>query len=252
MDKRGLTTDPNREFGTTAKRWESLGPTQKPSPYATASWKYLQNFQTEVIEVRTAETVVYDNGADFNVYLYPIVWDGGLFNPAAPPSVILDSGGFDSGGGAIDFKTIITATVYVYDSLASYPNVNGLNSIILSSGDLATDPEALLILTESGFSFNTEVHAQTSNDNPPGKLLGELNYTVDDARVEITSWSHYNWMDSTPVEKAFKAMLSGLPQCATDVYVKDDPTAFWISLGFRYENKGDEELKFFPVTYRGY
>ncbi len=282
MDKRGLTTDPNRNFGAASEWWESLGPTQKPAPYAAASWKYLQSFKVEVVEVPGAAGVVYDNGTIFANYLYPIVWDGGLFNPAVAPEVILDSGGFDSSGGIVDFETTTLATVFVYDSLASYPDVNGLSAITLDLGDLAIDPaegtlvsvttegdldietedgedmaadppaSLTLLNTESDLTFTIEATAQTKDDTPPGTMLGQLDYTLTNKRVDIVGWSHYNWEDAKPVKQAFKAMINSLPQCVEGVYVKDSPTAFWTDLGFRFENKGDEELKFFPVRYRGY
>ena len=254
MDKRGLTTDPNRNIGATPEWWESLGPTQKPSPYAYASWKYLQSFTTEITEIPGVVTLVYDNGTVFADYLYPIVWDGGLFNPVVPPAVILDSGGFNSSGGIVDFETTTFATVFVYDSLASYPDVNGLSAIELDLGDLATDPPGSLqlLLTESGLTIGFEATAQTADDTPPGTMLGQLDYTLTDKRVDVIGWSHYNWEDATPVKQAFKAMINGLPNCVEGVYVKDSPTAFWTDLGFRFQNKGDTELKFFPVRYRGY
>ena len=254
MDKRGLTTDPNRNFGTKDKWWESLGPTQRPSPYAYASWKYLQSFNTEIVEVPVEAEVVYDNGAVFADYLQPIVWDGGLFNPVAPPTVILNGGGFNSGGGTVDFETTTFATVYVYDSHASFPDVNGLSAIVLSEGDLSTDPEAdsLFITTEDGFLFSAEITAQTGNDTPPGTMLGQLDYTLTNKRVDLIGWSHYNWEDATPVRQAFKAMINSLPNCVEGVYVENSPEAFWTDLGFRFVNKGDVELKFFPVRYRGY
>jgi len=282
MDKRGLTTDPNRNFGSKPEWWETLGATQRPSPYAMASWKYLQDFVTEVIEVEGAPLFVYDNGTVFADYLYPIVWDGGLFNPVVPPTTILDGGGFNSSGSILDFETTTFATVYVYDSLASYPDVNGLSAIELDVGDLATDPgegvsqflsaedgtaletedqedmsidppgSLQLLLTEDGFALGFEATAQTADDTPPGTLLGQLDYTLNKERVDVIGWTHYNWEDSTPVKQAFKAMVNSLPNCVEGVYVKDDPTAFWTSLGFKFVEKGDTELKFFPVSYRGY
>jgi hypothetical protein len=254
MDKRGLTTDPNRNFGTKSQWWESLGATQKPSPYASASWKYLQSFKSELIEVIVTPTVVYDNGQQFADYLYPIVWDGGLFNPVVAPEVVLDGGGFNSSGEIVDFEKTTFATVYVYDSFASYPDTSGLSAIVLNFGELATDPESgsLLLATEDGLTFSSEVPAQTPDDTPPGTMLGQLDYTLTNKRVELIGWSHYNWEDAAPVKQAFRAMISSLPQCVEGVYVKDSPTAFWTDLGFRFVNKGDEELKFFPVRYRGY
>jgi hypothetical protein len=250
MDRRGLTTDPNADVA--GKWWANLGPTQKPSPYATASWRYLQDYQVDVIEVPTTPTVVYDNGNVFSEYNQPIDWDGGLFNPPTPPETVLDGGGFNSNGQIVIFDKITFATVYVYDLAASYPDVRGLDKVILDTGDLATDPNAEVILTESGFSFYSEVPAQTVNDTPPGTCLGTLSYTIDNERVDIQSWEHYNWQDASPVKQAFRAMVRSLPECVESVHVKDSPTAFWVDLGFRYVNKGDTELKYQPVTYRGY
>jgi hypothetical protein len=254
MDKRGLTTDPNRNFGAATEWWESLGPTQKPSPYAYASWKYLQDYAVDIVEVPGEVTLVYDNGTSFPDYLYPIVWDGGLFNPVMAPTVVLDGGGFNSSGNIVEFEATTFATVYVYDSLASYPDVKGLNSIIINIGTVSTDPESSSqnIAAENNDTFFAEAPAQTVDDTPPGTMLGELSYTLTNRRVDLVAWSHNNWMDATPVRRAFQAMISSLPSCVDGVYVKDDPTAFWTDLGFKTVSKGDTELKFFPVRYRGY
>ncbi len=124
----------------------------------------------------------------------------------------------------------------------------------MSQGDLATDPElnSKVITIEDDFGFFSERNAQTADDTPPGTLLGQLDYTLQDDRVDVVSWSHYNWQDAAPVRQAFKAMVNSLPQCVDGIYVKDSPTAFWTDLGFRTQTKGDTELKFLPVTYRGY
>ena len=256
MYNRGFTVDPNANLVPTGvardeKWWESLGPTQKPSPYAAASWKYLQDYHVDVIEVPAIPAVVYDNGDVFSAYNPTPIWDGGLFNPPTPPLVVLDGGGYTQ-GRIVVFDKITFATVYVYDSLASYPSVKGLNSIILNTGDLATDPDADILTTETGLSFFGEQPAQTFDDTPPGTCLGTLSYTLHDERVDIESWEHYNWQDASPVKQAFRAMVRSLPECVKSVHVKDDPTAFWVDLGFRYVDKGDTELKYQPVTYRGY
>ena len=254
MDRRGLTTDPNASGIGTKKWWETLGPTQKPSPYATASWRYYQDFTVDIIEVPAVPAVVYDNGTDFTKPLYATVWDGGYFNPAVPPQVILDGGGFNGDGNIVIFTKKTFATVYVYDAAASFPDVRGLNAVILNEGDLSTDPEldSKFITTEDGFSFFSERPCQVADDTPPGTLLGQLDYTLTDTRVDVVSWSHYNWQDAAPVKQAFRAMTRSLPQCVDGIYVKDSPTAFWTDLGFRTQAKGDTELKFLPVTYRGY
>ena len=253
MDKRGLTVDPNAsKVAGNEKWWESLGPTQRPSPYAAASWRYLQDYHVDITEVPAIPAVVYDNGDVFSQYNQPIDWDGGFFNPPAPPFVVLDGGGYNEHGQIVVYDKTTFATVYVYDQAASYPDVRGLNKIILNTGDLSTDPDADVLLTESGYSFYGEQPAQTWDDTPPGTCLGTLSYTLTETRVDIQSWEHYNWRDASPVKQAFRAMINSLPQCVESVHVKDDPTAFWVDLGFRYVDKGDTELKYQPVTYRGY
>ncbi len=72
MDRRGLTTDPNASGTGDKKWWENLGPTQHPSPYATASWRYYQDYIVDIVEIPAAGAVVYDNGADFTKPVYPL------------------------------------------------------------------------------------------------------------------------------------------------------------------------------------
>ena len=45
MDKRGLTTDPNRERNTADEWWNELDSTLGPSPYSTAAWTYWHDFE---------------------------------------------------------------------------------------------------------------------------------------------------------------------------------------------------------------
>lgn len=47
MDRRGFTIDPNREEFDQNYWWDIVGPTDSPSPYATASWVYLQDYIEE-------------------------------------------------------------------------------------------------------------------------------------------------------------------------------------------------------------
>ncbi len=208
MDKRGYTVDPNRDSCKELDWYEQIGPTQRPSPYATASWVYLQKYVVEMVRgCGTEESLIFDNYSNFSVWLYDFILNGGEFNHDRTDAPVYDS------GAALNTPFIkhIFASVKVYDSLASYPG---------DCGDLEVDP---------GFP-------------PPGDLLGELSYEMVDCKVFITDWSHYNWMDDTPVRKAFKAMVNSLPAQVSEVTVRDTPHAFWTSLGFIQKKKGDQIL----------
>lgn len=82
MDERGLTIDPNRDPLDPTGWWEEIGATQKPSPYRTASWAYVQEHHKEPAIIPT---------------------------PGTDPPVGIET-------------NRIFATVYVYDSKASSPD----------------------------------------------------------------------------------------------------------------------------------
>lgn len=161
MDDRGLTIDPNRDIYEELQWWEQIGPTQRPSPYATASWTYWHDLDTESLIV-------------------------------GPDALVRHH----------------FCSVKVYDGHASDP-APGL---------------------DDDYSENR------------GHLLGEINYEILGSLLTITDWSHYNWHDATPVKRAFKVLIKDVPDCVETIMVKDSPTAFWVHLGFRYVDKGDNML----------
>jgi len=317
MDRRGYTVDPNRDACAAPAWYEKIGPTQKPSPYATASWVYLQKYVVELVGSCGSSTssLVFDNYIDFNVWLYDFVLNGGEFYQDRSTAPIYD------GGTVFNTEYIkhIFASVKVYDSLASWPGdygdldidlgLLGIDSdqnpvqvpIVISPENLLgfdngdqmqvpiPNPQAIydgglfsqwgqgIVLDSAQYQVINGVqqivqlvdtvfidgslvqadgdpndldfieltrNAVPADDTPPGDLLGELNYEMVNCKVRITDWSHYNWMDDTPVRKAFKAMVNSLPQDVDkdDISVRDAPHAFWTSLGFIQRNKGDEIL----------
>lgn len=168
------------------------------------------------------------------------------------------------------------ARVLVYDQLADSPGVIPL--IPQPLGVLATDPniddplgidptsdelgsEQLGILQDV-ISINLSpspleiecdgdflgdiieaVRASTPyDDRPPGTLLGSVSYEVFGDVATITDWEHLNWQDDTPVRKAVQLVINELPDCVKKVRVLDGPRAFWTSLGFLPDYKGDQYL----------
>ena len=314
MDKRGYTIDPNRDSCQELQWYEEIGPTQRPSPYATASWVYLQKYVVEIVRgCGTEESLIFDNYSNFSVWLYDFILNGGEFYQDRTNAPVYDAGTAFS----TSFIKHIFASVKVYDSLASYPGDEGdlevdLGFLLIDSDEqpveipVVISPEAIFgfdngnniqipipnpqVIYDSGdftqwglgitldgaqyqvnngtqqitqlvevtYVDGSELEADgdpdggsiieiakssvASDDIPPGDLLGELNYEMLDCKVFITDWSHYNWMDDTPVRKAFKAMVNSLPTQVSEVSVKDNPHAFWTSLGFVQREKGDHTL----------
>ena len=141
MDRRALTVDPNASAvaRSAPKWWKEIGSTQKPSPYATASWVY-RRYSNFEYETQPADVLpdVFDNWTDFSVNVYPTVLDGGLFSATAPPPNVYDEGGFD-GEGPVDFVKHYFSSIKVYDFLASHPGK--YEDIIIGTGLLAIDSD---------------------------------------------------------------------------------------------------------------
>ena len=213
MDPRGLTSDPNAPLGP-PKWWQDLGSTLGRQPYEDRDWVYLQEFEfTTVEELYYGTYNVYDNGADFSIYLYPLVLDGGTIgNPAA--RVDIDSGGFTD-AGRTEFVRTTLAEIVVYDSEASRPT-KGLISNIEVDGRPAT----------------------FLDDTIPGQALGRLDYSIRGTRLEIENWNHYGWYNSEPVVKAFQSMMVSIPKSVRTIEVVNDPDSFWIAQGFKRDEKG--------------
>ena len=314
MDKRGYTIDPNRDPCEELSWYEKIGPTQRPSPYATASWVYLQKYVVEMVDAcGTGQSFIFNNYGSFSTWLYDFVLNGGALNQTDVDTAFIKH---------------IFASVQVWDSLASFPGIYqdtevDLGFLLIDSDEqpievpVVISPESLVTLDNGGniqipipnplviydsgnfaqwglgitidgaqyqISNGTQqivelvdvVYADGSNlaadgdpdggdlieitrtavpadDNPPGTMLGELNYEMVNCEVYITDWSHYNWMDDTPVRKAFQAMVNSLPREVSQVTVRDNPHAFWTSLGFIQKGKGDHVLFYSdPKAYKPY
>lgn len=94
MDPRAYTYDPNAlladRFPEDEKWWHDLGPTRKPSPYATATWTFYQEVQ---VEQEILPNFVDDTGLDRIVdrYFATIgVYDGRASFPGNYNELLLD------------------------------------------------------------------------------------------------------------------------------------------------------------------
>ena len=135
MDKRGLTVDPNADALHPAW-YESLGPSQQPSPYATASWAYRHDWVTEDDATLTTEPIEYefDNGDNFSSPTKAQVLDEAFFNTPRAGALILDEGGFSQTGDPVAFKKRYFGSVKVYDTWASYPNPSRPEQRVIQNG----------------------------------------------------------------------------------------------------------------------
>ena len=261
--------------------WETIGG-DGPKPYATASWQYYQQF-SEIEEFVPVSLKLFLN---FDEELYPrlyglrVIPDSGSFGQPGPREI------YDSAFYSGDLRGILMtrklARVFVYDSLASSPGIlplipQGIGIISTDpngAGDpLETDPLGDDIGAEASGVLTATVNADTgpvasdeiacdgaldgvlleaarpsnkSDDRPPGTLLGSVSYELFNDVITITDWEHLNWMDDTPVRKAVQVILNEMPNCVKEVKVLDPPHAFWTSLGFKANYKGDSYVHFYP------
>ena len=319
MDKRGLTVDPNRDVFADLKWYDTLGQTQKPSPYATASWQYFHTFEkiTELDPNGVLTDLLFDGGDNFAQNAYQTILDAGVNFPNPGASLEYYENGLygDLLTGLVDddptLRESITryfASVKVFDEAASAPESQTVFDIlaidaffdsvvilepidpndlsIFDNGDLITDPvpnpgsvydggtfaqigqgidldEALFVFSNNPALFRVqeitadaddglpllaedgeelEIGTYLLDEEPRGTLLGEINYEITGPLLNITDWSHYNWHNSKPVEKAFSVLLAEAPECVDLITVKNAPTAFWRKLGFRQAEKGAKTL----------
>jgi len=187
MDRRGLTIDPNAD--TLHPAWyDSLGATQQPSPYATASWAYRHSWITEE-ESSLSDDVVeteLDNGDNFAVNEYQAVYDGGFFNTPRENAAVFDEGGFSSTGEPVKFRNRYFGCVKVYDTYASAPNPVRPDQRVLKDDDtigytaVVTDPDDATVVDNGEDLFNP-VPSETvydSNGLPRPSLGTVLNEMV--------------------------------------------------------------------------
>jgi len=132
-------------------------------------------------------------------------------------------------------------TVLVYDSLESFPGI--LSSILQPIGLLGTDPATSDAVTDPDEDFIELTRITTQNDDvPPGVLLGSVSYETFNGVLTITNWEHLNWGDDAPILMGVKTLLGQVPGDITEIRVLDPPHAFWTSLGFNPDYKGDPYL----------
>lgn len=139
MDKRGLTTDPMMGACEGPKWYTSLGPSQKPSPYATASWSYYQQYEVTYQEEDCGEMarIAFDDGGSFNSWVENAIEDGWKLDKTAIRTT--SPGIFQSPPTAPTNIKHIFASVQVYDSKASSPGVE--SGLDVSVGYLLIDSD---------------------------------------------------------------------------------------------------------------
>ena len=319
MDKRGLTVDPNRDVFTDLKWYDELGETQKPSPYATASWQFFHTFEkiTELDPHGIVTDLGFDGGDNFAQNAYQTILNAGVNFPN--PGASLDyydnglygdllTGLVDDDPTNRDSITRYFASVRVFDDGASSPNsrteydvlaidaffdsvvilepIDPADFSIFDNGSVITNPvpnpgsvydggtfaqigqgevldEAMFVFSNDNTRFRVQEITADADDGlpllteegdeidigtylldeePRGTLLGEINYEITGPLLNITDWSHYNWHNSKPVEKAFGVLLAEAPECVDLITVENAPTAFWRKLGFRQAEKGAKTL----------
>lgn len=186
--------------------WETLGG-DGPKPYSTAPWTYHQevSFVLEFVAVSNSLFFAFDEEYYPRLFGLGVILDSGYFGQVG--EAVYDEAYYLGGQRGVLMKRKL-ARVLVYDKLADSPGILAL-------------PE---------------------EDRPPGTLLGSVSYELFDDTVTITDWEHLNWGDDTPVLQAVKVLINELPDCVKEVRVLDSPRAFWTSLGFEQDVKGDQYL----------
>lgn len=219
---------PVKDYDDTTSRpiewWETIGE-EGPKPYATATWVY---FQTVVeLEEKLARVLVYDQYAD-SPGILPLI-------PQSIGNLVTDPNFGDP-----------LETDPVGDRIGAE-----LNNVYWASINGDTGPEESLEISGDGDLDGVLIEAARSSipqdDRPPGTLLGSVSYELFESTVTITDWEHLNWQDDTPVYKAVKVILKDLPVCVFEVKVLDPPHAFWTSLGFLPNFKGDQYLHLYTA-----
>ena len=273
--------DPIISFATgPIEWWETVGD-EGPKPFATAAWTYYQEefFVREFVPVALKLFFIYDEEYYPRTKGQGIVLDSGYFGQVG--EAIYDSAFYLGAERGILMKRKL-ARVLVYDQYADSPGI--LPLIPQSVGSLATDPnfgdplETDPVGDEIGAELNNAYWASINgdtgpeesleisgdgdldgvlieaarssvpqDDRPPGTLLGSVSYELFGSTVTITDWEHLNWQDDTPVYKAVKVILKELPACVSEIKVLDPPHAFWTSLGFLPNFKGDQYLHFYTA-----
>ena len=143
MDKRGLTIDPDRSVLLPTKWWETVGGSQRPSPYIKKATRALQSYRFEKVASKYTFDV-WDNSDVFAKPVYSVVWNGGLFSEYDLPKVLLESGTYPIGSG--NEPKHYFASVKIYDEEASFPGI--LSRIPVDYGDLGIDSDGVPVYVE--------------------------------------------------------------------------------------------------------
>lgn len=163
------------------------------------------------------------------------VYDNGdaILDPVPDPNAIYDSGTFAQQGQGVP----LDEQLYIFSN----------NPLLFRVYELAADPDDGLPLLINSLdpeldSLELDIGTFLYDAEPRGTLLGEINYEITGPLLTITDWSHYNWQNAQPVEKAFAVLLKDAPECVDVIAVNNAPTAFWRKLGFKHINKGSDTL----------
>lgn len=260
----------------TQEWWETVGGAG-PKPYNYAAWTFTttETVVREFVALSERLFFIFDE-TYFDRTSLGLVLDSGYFGQKEPN--VYDEAYFNgSERGVLMTRTL--SRMMIYDSKASSPGklsqiIQPLGllcadpapgggytlisePVTIPATEIATDvsgsagPELntdapvgdpVEITCDGQYADATIEATRLSNpgdDCPPGTLLGTLSYELFEGVITITDWDHYNWEDDTPVLKAVQTLLSRLPSTVTEVRVQDDPTPFWVSLGFKSDFKGD-------------
>lgn len=159
----------------------------------------------------------------------PYTWDGGSFANQGE-GYLIDGMLYRSVGEYEDMVLIAETTVTFADG-----------AILAADGYGETDVAPWIQVTKDGSSGG----CWTAED-----IVGRLVYDVIDCVAVITDWTHCGWENNTPVKRAFRVMLSQLPQSVTNIYVPAPSTSYlWTSLGFQPLEGNDQMLIYTPPLY---
>ena len=183
MDRRGLTIDPNRDVFAKPKWWEEIGATTRPSPYATASWTYFHDYVTE-LQIPVVKPFALDNGDNILNNLYPIGYDGGIFNSTEPIQIVLDEGGWNQKPVIADNGDDFSTNIYTILYNGGLFNTNDIREVVLDELGYASD-QPIGDPTEYVKQYFASVKVYDGKASSPGPLekvvmeLGELSNEDD-------------------------------------------------------------------------
>jgi hypothetical protein len=226
-------------FTSTGEWWESLGG-EGPKPYEFATWTFTTFIVDEIREFVAISKTLFTafDETYFDRTSLGLVLNSGYIGQVG--SDVYDEAYFLGDERGILVKRTISRLM-VYDSKATDPGI--LGTILQPIGLLGTDPAESDAVTDPDEDSIEMTRITTENDDvPPGVLLGSVSYETFNGVLTITDWEHLNWEDDTPVLMGVKTLLGQVPGDITEVRVLDPPHAFWTSLGFDPDYKGDPYL----------